>query len=64
MDAPLEATAEDVRSRAGRGVFRTRENAVAAEWHKWETNYLAPQGGQDWRATGLECLTTILVEGD
>ena len=48
--------------RAGPGtqVFRTLENALEPGWHEWQTNYLAGKGGEEWRATGLSCQTTVL----
>ena len=60
MDAPSNATEGDVRSGAF-PVFRTQENAILAGWHEWETNWVARvTRGEDWRATGLSCETTVL----
>ena len=41
-------------------VFRMREAALEPGWHGWKTPY--PLAGQDWRATGLSCLTTVLQQ--
>ena len=55
VDAPLDSEEHYVRSITA-GVFRTREDALQAGWHVWETNFQAGQG-LDWRATGLSCWT-------
>ena len=60
---PLNSSEDNVRAGAGSQVFRTLENALGPGWHEWQTNYLAGQAlqeGEDWRATGLSCLTTVL----
>ena len=58
MDMPVDSSENNVRARAPRGVFRTMENALEPGWHIWETNYTP--AGENWRATGLRCVTTIL----
>ncbi len=52
---------QHVRSRVD--VFRPWDASLSPGYHKWETNFLATRGGQEWRATGLECLTSILLQG-
>ena len=41
-------------------VFDTDEDATAAGFHVWRTNYSRDAASPDWRATGLSCETTIL----
>ncbi len=60
-DADADSTEDEVRSGLPQKVFRTREAALEPGWHEWETNYqTAGEAGEDWRATGLSCLTTVL----
>ena len=59
----MNSSEDNVRAGAGSQVFRTLENAVEPGWHEWETNWSAGQALQEnWRATGLSCLTTVLRE--
>ena len=59
---PLSSSEDNVRAGAGSQVFRTLENALEPGWHEWQTNYLAGQEGEDWRATGLSCQPTVMRE--
>ena len=67
MDAAADSDEQHVRSVDHLGVFRTQQEALLPGWHEWETNYtMARVGatyhlrGEDWRATGLSCETTLL----
>ena len=60
VDANVDSEEYHVRSIQA-GVFRTEENALLPGWHEWQTNYEVALGGQDWRATRLSCLTTVLL---
>ena len=61
VDAAVDSTEDHVRSGGPTGVFRTQEAALEPGYHEWETNYQASRGN-DWHATGLSCLTTVLQQ--
>ena len=64
-DALLASSEAAVRSGDGTlgsriPVFRSRENILEPGWHEWESNYDVAEGGVNWVASGLSCLTTVL----
>ena len=61
VDAPEDARSIEEVVEKGVPIFRSSENVLVADWHVWETNWNAHKCTEvDWRATGLNCCTTIL----
>ncbi len=64
VDAHVDSMENDIRGDnnylSANAVFRTMEDVMIEGWHAWETNYGVEARVEDWRTTGLSCLTTVL----
>ena len=61
LDAPCGVTTAEDTLAIGHPVFRSCEPVLDPGPHTWESND-TPRGGQNWRATGLCCKTTVLSD--